>query len=319
MTLTWGVAEVAHQEDVLRLHVAVDDAARVSGSQRPTNLADDPRSQWGWDLADPRQKTAELLALQELADHVRAAVFGVVDVVDIDHVGVGDAAGRLGLALKARDHVGLPRELGVQHFDRETLVAEPGMARLVDPAHAAFAHHADDLVGIAERGAEEGVGAVVVGVDEGRGVTRADLEVGRVARLAGGARLGQGAREAPHPSGCRAPNRASPAAGSGGSSSWTRFGRVRHRGRASPSDRREFGRSHRASRARGHVAPILALPRPQSLLKTSQPLDPRTAWLILAARNGQSVAFWRISTRPRGNHPCPSKISSTGRMLETRS
>ena len=183
-------------------------------------------------LPTARQKIAELLALEELADHVRAAVFGVVDVVDVDHVGVGDAAGRLGLALKARDDVGLPRELGVQHFDGEALVAEAGVARLVDAAHAAFADDADDLVGIAQawRRASGSVPSSL-SVDEGRGVTRANLEVGRVARLAGGARLGRALREAPpSPSRCRTPNGASPAARSGGSSSWTRFGRVRHRG-----------------------------------------------------------------------------------------
>jgi hypothetical protein len=91
----------------------------------------------------------------------------MVDVVHVDHVGVRDTAGSLGLPLKTRHHVGLPRILGMQHFDRKALISEPGVACLVDPAHASLAHHANDLVGVAEGGPEEGVSAVVRGVDEG--------------------------------------------------------------------------------------------------------------------------------------------------------
>jgi hypothetical protein len=79
---------------------------------------------------------------------------------------MADTARGFGFALEPRHHVGLSRVLGVQHFHRETLVAETGVARLVHPPHAPFADDAHDLVGVPQGRTQQRVRSVVGRVDQ---------------------------------------------------------------------------------------------------------------------------------------------------------
>jgi hypothetical protein len=97
----------------------------------------------------------EVDAFEVLADHVRHAARGDVDVEHRDHVGMRDDGGRLGLALEARQHLVAARELGVQHFHGHAFLRDARVARQKDPTHAAFAQQALDDVRAVQRHAEQ--------------------------------------------------------------------------------------------------------------------------------------------------------------------
>ena len=73
---------------------------------------------------------------------------------DVDDVLVTDRAREPRLLQQARDEIALRQELLEQHLDGDAL-ADDGVLRLVDGAHAALADSADDLVAPSERRAHE--------------------------------------------------------------------------------------------------------------------------------------------------------------------
>ena len=82
---------------------------------------------------------------------------GAAEVGDGDDVRVGEAAGRLGLALEAARELFLAAQLGQQHLDRE-IAAHHRVLGAVHGAHAADADAADDAVALTDDDADERVG-----------------------------------------------------------------------------------------------------------------------------------------------------------------
>src|ERR1700733_11201466 len=156
-----------HEEDVLGLHVAVHDAARVGRGERTAYLTRHGDRHGGRKLPDALDVLAQFLAVQKLTDEVGHAVDRLVYVEDVDDVRMADRTCRLGLTLEPGDHLGLKRELGGQDFDGEPPVLEPEVARLIDATHPPLPHQARDLVGLPEDLAEEGVVPLFCALERG--------------------------------------------------------------------------------------------------------------------------------------------------------
>ena len=116
--LATGHLGVADEEDVLRLEIAVDDAAHVRGAERARDLADDAER-----VLDAERAAAhagvERLAVEHLHDEVGAAVGVGAEVEDLHDAGVGDRGRGARLVEEAGDDVGAARVLRVEHLDRD--------------------------------------------------------------------------------------------------------------------------------------------------------------------------------------------------------
>src|SRR5205814_543651 len=97
----------ADQEDVLRLDVAVDDAALVGGVQAAADLADDFDGRLQGQAPDLLQAVVEVHAVQKLHHDEGSAVIGAVKVHDPDDIGVLQRAGGGGFGLEALEDLGL--------------------------------------------------------------------------------------------------------------------------------------------------------------------------------------------------------------------
>jgi hypothetical protein len=71
---------------------------------------------------------------------------------------VVDRRSRLRFALKALLQIRVHRQVGVQHLDREALVGQAGVQRLVHATHAALAENVANDVGIVQRDADQRIG-----------------------------------------------------------------------------------------------------------------------------------------------------------------
>ena len=91
-----------------------------------------------------RERLAQRLAVEQLLDHVGNAV-GDPGVVDGDDVRVVEHAGGARFGLEALQSLGVRRERGRQHLDRD-VAAEARIARAVDLAHGPGTEGAGDLV-----------------------------------------------------------------------------------------------------------------------------------------------------------------------------
>ncbi len=137
-----------HEEDVLRLEVAVDDAFAVRGGERAADLAEDrhhavERERAGLEVLRERR------ALEVLEHEVGRAVGHHVVVGDADDVRMAEPGGDLGLALEAAQDL-FAGEVGVQELDRDLLAGQPAMRRQEDRAHAATADQGFDRVGLGD-------------------------------------------------------------------------------------------------------------------------------------------------------------------------
>lgn len=145
-----------HQEDVLALEVAVDDARRVRRRERRGGLAGDRQRLLDRQPAAPLEPRRERLPLEQLhgqEDDRRPIGLGVVaDVEDPADVRVGDLARQVDLALEAVDRPLLGGDRRVHRLERDPL-AQVAVLRLVDLAHAAAREEADDPVAAGEDGA----------------------------------------------------------------------------------------------------------------------------------------------------------------------
>ena len=127
------VAVRAHH-DVVRLDVAMDEAARMRGRERTGDLDADvdglARRQ-----RPPLQPLAERLALDELGHHVGPAV-QFAEVVDDQNMRVVQAGRRTRFLMKAAQPVAVGRELRREELDRHRPI-QLGIVREIDLAHSA--------------------------------------------------------------------------------------------------------------------------------------------------------------------------------------
>jgi hypothetical protein len=135
----------AIEEDVLRLHVAMDEAAPLGVRQRLEQRVGEPQ-----DLilrqAPPAagQELLERAALDELERDVVAARGAVVPLVDHRHdVRVVQQRGGLRLAQEAQDELAVDRQVGGEDLERHGAV-EAHLPGEVDLAHGARAERALD-------------------------------------------------------------------------------------------------------------------------------------------------------------------------------
>ena len=91
------------------------------------------------------QALGDVLAIEELHDHVGRAAGEGADVGDLRHVVALDARGGLRFALKPLDVARVLRRLGEQELDRDRR-AQRGVRRGDDATHPADAEHALDAV-----------------------------------------------------------------------------------------------------------------------------------------------------------------------------
>ena len=144
---------VAGQEEVVGLEVAVHDAAGVRGGEPGRDLRGDlERLARRQRAAD--QALAQRLAVEQL--HRGEGDLAVLaEIEDRQDVRMRERRDRLGLALEARQRVGVGGEMRRQDLDRH-LAVELGVAGAEDLAHPALAELGDDLVG-AEPGSDHRV------------------------------------------------------------------------------------------------------------------------------------------------------------------
>ena len=129
----------------------MDHPLGVGGVQGEADLLQDQGGVLHRQRAALPDEGREVLALDELhRDELDA--LGQAEVVDPDHVAVGDLAGEDDLLLEARQHLLVGLELGPDHLQRHVPL-ELEVARLVDRAHAADADPLLDPVAAAEHGA----------------------------------------------------------------------------------------------------------------------------------------------------------------------
>ena len=144
------------QEDVVRLHVAVDDAATVSCRQGTTDLQGDVQASHRLDDVDLGELVREVVPLEELHRQKRRAGVELAEVEDVEHVRVLDAGGADRFLLEARHDVLLLRVLGAEDLERDLLLDGLVLGK-VDLAHPAFPELLEDAVAAGNDLAEQRV------------------------------------------------------------------------------------------------------------------------------------------------------------------
>jgi hypothetical protein len=163
-----GAIGLRVEEDVLRLHVAVHDAARVHGGQRGGDVAQHALGALRWEGALLANDVLERAPAHELHDEGEPALAQPPDRMDGDDVRVVELGDRPRLASQARHHLerlrGLalrrrravagvesPRSLGAHDLDGH-LAAERAVAGAVDDRVAPTPQLAQHLVLVLEVG-----------------------------------------------------------------------------------------------------------------------------------------------------------------------
>jgi hypothetical protein len=136
---------IAHQEDVVGLEVAMNDARQMRHLESRQELLHDGHEIARGDAAAMFDALTERLALEELHHHVEAAVVHRAQVEHLDDVLAADASRRLRLALEALHGVGAFGDGWQQHLDGDAAMDARVLA-LVYRSHRAAAELADDAV-----------------------------------------------------------------------------------------------------------------------------------------------------------------------------
>ena len=147
-----------HQEEVLRLDVAVDHARPVRGGQPVRGRVGDPRGAARRQRPRVRKRIGEIEPDEEL--HREERRLGIVDVhlIDAEHVGVVDEGGGARLAREASERRALS-VLGAEHLERDPLPARVADAfGEVDMTGPAASEVLDDPEAPAEELADEAAG-----------------------------------------------------------------------------------------------------------------------------------------------------------------
>jgi hypothetical protein len=108
-----------HEEDVLGLHVTVDDPGAVGGAEPLRDAGRDPHRARRAQRARERERVGEIQADEQLHREEAAPLAGALDAVHLEHVGVPDARGRGCLTLEPRDERGVGLVLDPQHLERD--------------------------------------------------------------------------------------------------------------------------------------------------------------------------------------------------------
>ena len=146
-------SSVIGDEDVLGLDVAVDEAGGVRGGQAFEDWFEHDEGLLAGErpeLVDDIAKIAPRDVLQcEVDEPGRGAL-----VVDRDHMGMGQARRRLGLAVEPGDEVWILGEMTVHDLEGDDAV-EPKVERLVDGCHAAAGEQCEHLIALIDRLTDE--------------------------------------------------------------------------------------------------------------------------------------------------------------------
>ncbi len=127
----------------------MDHAFGMSGVERAADLLHHRDCFLGRELSPIAQQRAQILAVYVFhADEADAV--GLTQVVNADHVLVGDVAGENELLLEALQNRGIGRQFGTDDLERDQAV-EFAVAGLVHRAHAALPEHAQDFVASTEK------------------------------------------------------------------------------------------------------------------------------------------------------------------------
>ena len=139
------------EQDVLGLHVAVNDPLAMGVVQRIGRLAGEPERPAERDAPLGDEQVAQGAAFDVRGDVIKEAV-RLARVVQRQQVGMMEPRGHLDLAQKAlgAEHLGEPL---LQHLERDRAVV-PEVAREVDDGHTAVAHLALDRIAAGQGGLE---------------------------------------------------------------------------------------------------------------------------------------------------------------------
>ena len=139
------VVGLAHEEDVLGLEIAVDDALLVRAIERAAHLVDDPDRLLESEAVGVVQALVERLADQHLHDDVGAAVLRHPVVEDLDGVLRLDGRGGPRLVVESCPRVLAVGVLGLDELDGHAR-PERRVATLPDRAHAPTPYELDQLI-----------------------------------------------------------------------------------------------------------------------------------------------------------------------------
>ena len=137
-----------HQQDVLRLDVAVHGAVPVGEVEGERDFAGKPHGVGDGELPFAAEPVAQALAL-DVGHRKPEPACGLAGVVDGENVGVLETGGEPDLPKKALGAEG-GGQLGVQHLQGDGAVV-PQVAREVHGGHAATAELALERVAVPER------------------------------------------------------------------------------------------------------------------------------------------------------------------------
>ena len=140
-------AAVAQDHDVLRLDVAVDDAARMRVRERLHDLRDEMQRFAPVELAALFHILLERDTVDELHDDILR--FAAAHVVDRNDIRVREHRDGLRLVAEAAAEVRVLGKVAFEHLDRHKAI-EPVALGLVDDRHAAAADDIEQLITIVE-------------------------------------------------------------------------------------------------------------------------------------------------------------------------
>ncbi len=152
-----------HQEHVVRLEIAVDDAGGVRLGQRRRHLVDDLHHRLRRQRPHALEARLQVLAFEEFHHDVRLPCRRGTEAEDVDDVRVIELAGHLRLAPEPRRQLRIGQELAVHDLHRHAL-AGPGVVALVDGPHGPLSEQPRQTVCAVEDGTGgEDIGALGFG------------------------------------------------------------------------------------------------------------------------------------------------------------
>jgi hypothetical protein len=147
-----SAAQAVLDEDVLRLHVTMHDAARMRMRHPGEQLHDEGRPDLGRKRAALLEQLPQRGPANELDDEVLLRLLLRGDVEHLDDVRMSQLRDGLRLDGEAMRDLAALAEVGVEHLDRD-VATEPLVVRAVDGGHASMTELVEHLVLGQDRGA----------------------------------------------------------------------------------------------------------------------------------------------------------------------